>query len=63
MIDQLELRSLYADVRARGEIAGADAKVHRGMATTALPDLDKVTGTAGLFVLTYNILRLITLSA
>ena len=42
VIDKLDLRGLYADVRARG---------------------DKVTGTACLFALTYNILRFITVSA
>ena len=41
----------------------ADAKAHRGMAATALRGLDKVTGTACLFALTYNILRFITVSA
>jgi hypothetical protein len=41
----------------------ADAKAHRGMAATALRSLDKVTGSAGLFALTYNILRFLTVSA
>jgi hypothetical protein len=41
----------------------ADAKAHRGMAATARRGLDKITGTAGRFALTYNILRFITVSA
>jgi hypothetical protein len=36
---------------------------HRGIAATALRGLDKVTGCACLFALTYNILRFITVSA
>ena len=77
VVDKLDLRELYADVRARGEIAkqiykeraataetvNADAKAHRGMAATALRGLAKVTGNACRFALTYNILRFITVSA
>ena len=54
---------LYQLRAATAETVNADAKAHRGMATTALRGLDKVTGSACLFVLTYNILRFITLSA
>jgi hypothetical protein len=38
-------------------------KAHRGMAATALRGLDKVTGIACLFALTYTILRFITVNA
>jgi hypothetical protein len=38
-----------------------DAKQHRGLDSLAVRGLDKVMGSASLFALTYNILRLITL--
>ena len=49
--------------KQRAETVNADAKAHRGMAATALRGLDKVTGCACLFALTYNILRFLTVSA
>jgi predicted acylesterase/phospholipase RssA len=49
--------------RATAETVNADAKAHRGMAATALRGLDKVTGSACLFALTYNILRFLIVSA
>ena len=58
-----DAKQLYKLRAATAETVNADAKAHRGMATTALRGLDKVTGSACLFVLTYNILRFITLSA
>jgi hypothetical protein len=48
---------------ATAETVNADAKAHRGMAATALRGLDKVTGIACLFALTYNILRFIAVNA
>lgn len=56
-------KEIYKQRAATAETVNADAKAHRGMAATTLRGLDKVTGGACLFVLTYNILRLITLSA
>lgn len=39
----------------------ADAKTHRGLDSLAVRGLGKVLGSATLFVLTYDILRLIAL--
>lgn len=58
-----EAKEIYKQRAATAETVNADAKAHRGMAVTPLRGLDKVTGGACLFVLTYNILRFITLSA
>jgi hypothetical protein len=58
-----EAKQIYKQRAATAETVNADAKAHRGMAATALRGLDKVTGTACLFALTYNILRFITVSA
>ena len=58
-----DAKQIYKQRAATAETVNADAKAHRGMAATALRGLDKVTGSACLFVLTYNILRFITLSA
>jgi hypothetical protein len=41
----------------------ADAKAHRGFSATSLRGITKVTGGAFRFALTYNLLRLITLTA
>ena len=56
-------KQIYKLRAATAETVNADAKAHRGMAATGLRGIDKVTGSACLFVLTYNILRFITLSA
>jgi hypothetical protein len=48
---------------ATAETVNADAKAHRGIAATALRCLDKVTGNACRFALTYNLLRFLTVSA
>jgi len=56
-------KQIYKQRAATAETVNADAKAHRGMAATALRGLDKVTGGACLFALTYNILRFITVSA
>ena len=58
-----DAKQIYKPRAATAETVNADAKAHRGMAVTGLRGLDKVTGSACLFVLTYNILRFITLSA
>jgi transposase len=58
-----DAKEIYKERAATAETVNADAKAHRGMAATALRGLDKVTGAVCLFALTYNILRLITLSA
>jgi len=58
-----DAKQIYKERAATAETVNADAKAHRGMAATALRGLDKVTGTACLFALTYNILRFITVSA
>jgi hypothetical protein len=58
-----DAKQIYKQRTATAETVNADAKAHRGMAATALRGLDKVTGSACLFALTYNILRFITVSA
>jgi hypothetical protein len=58
-----DAKQIYQQRAATAEPVNAVAKAHRGMATTALRGLDKVTGSACLFALTYNILRFITVSA
>ncbi|TMQ02437.1 MAG: hypothetical protein E6J91_51980 [Deltaproteobacteria bacterium] len=58
-----DAKQIYKQRAATAETVNADARAHRGMATTALRGLDKVTGSACLFALTYNILRFITVSA
>ena len=58
-----DAKQIYKLRAATAETVNADAKAHRGMAATALRGLDKVAGSACLFVLTYNILRFITLHA
>jgi transposase len=58
-----DAKQIYKQRAATAETVNADAKAHRGMAATALRGLDKVTSSACLFALTYNILRFITVSA
>jgi REP element-mobilizing transposase RayT len=58
-----DAKQIYKQRAATAETVNADAKTHRGMAATALRALDKVTGSACLFALTYNILRFIIVSA
>jgi transposase len=58
-----DAKQIYKQRAATAETVNADAKAHRGMAATALRGLHKVTGSACLFALTYNILRFITVSA
>jgi len=56
-----EAKVIYKQRAATAETVNADAKEHRGLDSFALRGLTKVLGSAGLFVLTYNVLRLITL--
>jgi transaldolase len=58
-----DAKQIYQQRAATAETVNAGAKAHRGMAATALRGLDKVTGSACLFALTYNILHFITVSA
>jgi transposase len=57
-----EAKALYKQRAATAETVNADAKTHRGLDRLAVRGLDKVLGNTSLFALTYNILRLITLS-
>ena len=59
-----EAKAIYkqrAATAATAETVNADGKDHRGLGATVLRGIDKVTGGACLFALTYNILRLIAL--
>jgi hypothetical protein len=49
------------EARKHRKTVNADAKQHRGLDQLSLRGLDKVLGSAFLFALTYNILRLISL--
>jgi transposase len=54
-------KEIYKQRAATAETVNADAKVHRGLDHFVVRGADKVLGAVGLFALTYNILRLITL--
>jgi transposase len=56
-----EAKQIYKQRAATAETVNADAKQNRALDSLAVRGLDKVLGSASLFVLTYNILRLITL--
>jgi transposase len=56
-----EAKAIYPQRAATAETVNADAKAHRGLDHLAVRGRDKVLGSACLFALTYNILRLITL--
>ena len=56
-----EAKAIYRQRAATAETVNADAKEHRGLDGLAVRGLEKVAGSASLFVLTYNILRLVTL--
>jgi transposase len=58
-----EAKQLYKKRAATAETVNADAKQHRGLSTFRVRGLKKVTGSAALFALTYNVLRLLTLTA
>ena len=56
-----EAKAIYKQRAATAETVNADAKEHRVLDGFAVRGLDKVLGSASLFALTYNVLRLITL--
>jgi hypothetical protein len=56
-----QAKEIYKQRAATAETVNADAKAHRGLDSLTVRGLDKVTGSAMLFALTYDILRLITL--
>ena len=56
-----EAKEIYKQRAATAETVNADAKQHRGLDSLAVRGVDKALGTASLFALTYNILRLIAL--
>ena len=56
-----EAKAIYKQRAATAETVNADAKTNRGLDSLAVRGLDKVAGSASLFALTYNILRMITL--
>jgi transposase len=57
-----EAKTIYKERAATAETVNADAKAHRGLDSFGVRGLDKVAGCACLVALTYNILRLITLT-
>ena len=54
-------KQIYRQRAATIETVNADAKTHRGLDHLAVRGINKVTGSAMLFALTYDVLRLITL--
>ena len=56
-----EAKQIYKQRAATAETVNADAKAHRGLNGMAMRGLGKALGSACLFALTYNALRLITL--
>ena len=56
-----QAKDIYKQRAATAETVNADAKQHRGLNSFAVRGLDKALGSASLFALTYNILRMITL--
>ncbi len=56
-----EAKAIYKQRAATAETVNADAKEDRGLDRLAVRGLGKVLGSASLFALTYNLLRLITL--
>jgi len=56
-----EAKALYKQRAATAETVNADAKRHRGLAFFAVRGSEKVGASVALFVLTYDILRLLTL--
>ncbi len=58
-----EAKAIYRQRAAAAETVNADAKRHRGLDCFAVRGHPKVQGSAALFALTYNILRLITLTS
>jgi hypothetical protein len=58
-----EAKEIYKQRAATAETVNADAKRHRGLDSMPVRGLDKVLGCVSLFVLTYDILRLLALGA
>ncbi|MBI5737698.1 MAG: IS1182 family transposase [Mycolicibacterium neoaurum] len=56
-----EAKEIYKERAATAETVNADGKTHRGLDHLVVRGLVKVSGSALLFALTYNILRTITL--
>ena len=56
-----EAKKIYKERAATAETVNADGKQHRGLDSLLVRGLPKATGSAALFVLTYDILRLIAL--
>jgi transposase len=56
-----EAKEIYKERAATAETVNADAKAHRGLDGIPVRGLKKALGSASLFALTYNILRLLTL--
>lgn len=56
-----EAKEIYRQRAATAETVNADAKTHWGLDALSVRGLGKVTGSAMLFALTYNILRVITI--
>lgn len=54
-------KQIYKQRAATAETVNADAKQHRGLDALRVRGLEKVARSATLFVLTYNLLRLLTL--
>ncbi len=57
-----DAKAIYRQRAATAETVNADAKTHRGLNAFGVRGHPKVQTSAALFVLTYNILRLITLT-
>lgn len=58
-----EAKAIYKQRAATAETVNADAKQHRGLDKLSVRGRDKALGSAGLFALTYNILRLLSLGS
>jgi hypothetical protein len=56
-----EAKQIYKQRAATAETVNADAKQHRGLDQLVVRGLEKVLGSATLFALTCNILRLVSL--
>jgi transposase len=56
-----QAKEIYRQRAATAETVNADAKTHRGLDALSVRGLRNVAGSASLFALTYNILRLLTL--
>jgi len=58
-----EAKTIYKQRAATAETVNADAKQHRGLDKLSVRGRDKTLGSACLFALTYNILRLLSLGS